>query len=163
LYDHEVFCRSAVRAVRRPPGSSPTLRLPLRVRANAPSLVMPDQFAPPGVSRPFSDVGGGIVRPGFASPGAVRPRGFSPPRRVDLPPTSRTREVRSRAGGFRLENANRRAFSRLAASTDPPGEAATPGREADVNDAAPPGKFGLRLAHRGSLAHQQTSAASSRY
>jgi hypothetical protein len=64
---------------------------------------------------------------------------------------------------FRLEPADRQAGSRLATSTDPPGEGATPGREADVNDAALPGKLGLRLPHRGSLAHQQTSAASSRY
>ena len=60
---------------------------------------------------------------------------------------------------FRLEPANRQADSRLAASTDPPGEAATPGGEADVNDAALPGE----LPRRESLAHQQTSAASSRY
>src|SRR5690242_5258275 len=54
---------------------------------------------------------------------------------------------------LRLAPAHRQADARLAASTDLPGEAATPGREADVNDAAPsvPG-----------LAHQQTSAASSR-
>ncbi len=54
---------------------------------------------------------------------------------------------------LRLAPANRQADARLAASTDLPGQAARPGREADVNDAAPnvPG-----------LAHQQTSAASSR-
>src|SRR6185503_7332225 len=60
---------------------------------------------------------------------------------------------------FRLERADRQAHSRLATSTDPPGEGATPGREADVNDAALPGG----LPRRESLAHQQTSAASSRY
>ena len=38
---------------------------------------------------------------------------------------------------LRLAPANRQADARLAASTDPPGEAATPGGEADVNDAAP--------------------------
>src|SRR4051812_41744959 len=38
---------------------------------------------------------------------------------------------------LRLASANRQALARLAASTDPPGEAATPGGEADVNDAAP--------------------------
>src|SRR5258707_15281036 len=55
---------------------------------------------------------------------------------------------------LRLAPANRQADARLAASTDLHGEAATPRGEADVNDAA------LLL---GSLAHQQTSAASSRY
>jgi hypothetical protein len=53
------------------PGSSRRLRRPLRVRAEAPSPVMPDWIAPPGVSRPFSDIGGGIVRGGVASPVAV--------------------------------------------------------------------------------------------
>src|SRR6185295_2167315 len=48
---------------------------------------------------------------------------------------------------LRLAPANRQADARLAASTDPPGEAATPGREADVNDAAPLSKLGLRLLH----------------
>jgi len=38
----------------------PRLRLPLRVRAAVPSPVMPDRVAPPGVSRPFSDIGRGI-------------------------------------------------------------------------------------------------------
>jgi len=60
LYDHEEFHRPAVRSVRRPTGSSRRLRLPLRVRAEMPSLTMPGQVAPPGVSRPFSDIGGGI-------------------------------------------------------------------------------------------------------
>src|SRR4030088_2164566 len=54
---------------------------------------------------------------------------------------------------FRLEPANRQADSRLATSTDPPGEGATPGREADANDAALPGKLGLRLPRRGTLPH----------
>ena len=54
---------------------------------------------------------------------------------------------------LRLEPANRQADSRLAASTDPPGQAARPGREADENDAAPSFE---------GLAHQQASAASSR-
>src|SRR5262249_15444093 len=53
-----------------------------------------------------------------------------------------------------LAPANRQADARLAASTDPPGEAATSGGEADVNDAAPSFE---------GLAHQQASAASSRY
>jgi hypothetical protein len=60
LYDHEEFRRSAVRAVRRPPGSSRRLCRPLRVRAEMPSPAMPGQVAPPGVSRPFSDISGGI-------------------------------------------------------------------------------------------------------
>jgi len=60
LYDHEEFRRSTVRAVRRPPGSSHRLRLPLRVQAKSPSPVMPDRLAPPGVSRPFSDISGEI-------------------------------------------------------------------------------------------------------
>src|SRR5688572_21230045 len=55
---------------------------------------------------------------------------------------------------LRLGPANRQADPRLAASTDPRGQAAKPWREAGVNDAA------LLL---GSLAHQQASAASSRY
>jgi hypothetical protein len=62
LYDHEVFRRPTVRTVRRPPGSSHRLRLPLRVRAAMPSPAMPGRVAPPGVSRPFSDIGGGIRR-----------------------------------------------------------------------------------------------------
>jgi hypothetical protein len=60
FHDREVFRRSAVRSVLRPPGSFHRLRLPLRVRAEVPSLAMPGQVAPPGVSRPFSDIGGGI-------------------------------------------------------------------------------------------------------
>jgi hypothetical protein len=58
--DHEVFRRSACRTVRRPPGCSLRLCRPLRVRARVPSPVLPDRVAPPGVSRPFSDVSGGI-------------------------------------------------------------------------------------------------------
>jgi len=38
----------------------PRLRLPHRVRAVVPSPAMPGRVAPPGVSRPFSDIGGGI-------------------------------------------------------------------------------------------------------
>src|SRR6267143_3004868 len=53
-----------------------------------------------------------------------------------------------------LAPANRQADARLAASTDPPGQAARPGGEADVNDAAPSFE---------GLAHQQASAASSRH
>jgi len=60
LYDHEVFRRSACRAIRRPPGDSRKLHRPLRVRAAMPSPVLPDRVAPPGVSRPFSDFSGGI-------------------------------------------------------------------------------------------------------
>jgi hypothetical protein len=60
LYDHEEFHRPAVRSVRRPTGGSRRLRRPLRVRAEMPSLAMPGQIAPPGVSCPFSDIGGGI-------------------------------------------------------------------------------------------------------
>ena len=55
--------------------------------------------------------------------------------------------------------AGRQADAWPVASTDPPGEATTPGREADVNDAA----LSDGLPRRESLAHQQTSAASSRY
>jgi len=58
--DREVIRSAAVRSVRRPTGGSHRLRLPLRVRADAPSPVMPDRVAPPGVSRPFSDIGGEI-------------------------------------------------------------------------------------------------------
>jgi hypothetical protein len=54
--DHEVFRRSACRSVRRPPDGSRKLHLPLRVRAAMPSPVQQDRVAPPGVSRPFSDV-----------------------------------------------------------------------------------------------------------
>jgi len=57
--DHEVFRRSACRTVRRPPGCSRRLCRPLRVRARVPSPVLPDRVAPPGVSRPFSDLGWG--------------------------------------------------------------------------------------------------------
>jgi hypothetical protein len=60
LYDHEVFRRPTVRTVRRPPGCSRRLRLPLRVQATAPSPAMPGRVAPPGVSRPSSDIGEGI-------------------------------------------------------------------------------------------------------
>jgi hypothetical protein len=56
LNDHEVFRRSACRSVRRPPDGSRKLHLPLRVRAAMPSPVQQDRVAPPGVSRPFSDV-----------------------------------------------------------------------------------------------------------
>src|SRR5690348_16281615 len=49
---------------------------------------------------------------------------------------------------LRLAPANRQADARLAASTDPAGQAARPAGEADVNDAAPP---------FGGLAHQQAS------
>jgi hypothetical protein len=60
FHDHEVFRRSAVRAIRRSPGSSRRLRRPLRVRAHVPSPAMPGRVAPPGVSRPYSDIGRGI-------------------------------------------------------------------------------------------------------
>jgi len=60
LYDHEVFRRPTVRSVRRPTGGFHRLSLPLRVRAETPSPAMPGRVAPPGVSRPFSDVSGGI-------------------------------------------------------------------------------------------------------
>jgi len=46
LYDHEVFRRSTVRAVLRPPGSSRRLRRPLRVRAETPSPVLPGPGRP---------------------------------------------------------------------------------------------------------------------
>ena len=55
--------------------------------------------------------------------------------------------------GSRLAPAHRQADARPAASTDPPGQAARPGGEADVNDAAPSFE---------GLAHQQASAASRR-
>jgi hypothetical protein len=61
---------------------------------------------------------------------------------------------------LRLAHANRQADARLSASTDPLGQAAKPGREADVNVAAP---VPMRVApHLPGLAHQQASAASSR-
>jgi len=60
LHDHEVFRRSACRAVARPPGGSRRLRRPLRVRARVPSPVLPDRVAPPRVTRPFSDFSRGI-------------------------------------------------------------------------------------------------------
>jgi len=41
------------------------------------------------------------VSPGFASPGTLRPRGFSPPRRFAPSPASRTRWVRCRSRDFR--------------------------------------------------------------
>lgn len=43
----------------------------------------------------------------------------------------------ARSSGSRLAPAGRQADARPAASTDPPGQAARPGGEADVNDAAP--------------------------
>lgn len=59
FHDHEVFRRPAVRRSedRR---RLPRLGGPLRVRAVTPSPAMPGRVAPPGVSRPFSDVSGGI-------------------------------------------------------------------------------------------------------
>src|SRR5947209_3433100 len=63
---------------------------------------------------------------------------------------------------LRLASANRQALARLAASTDPPGEAATPGGEADVNDAAPSKQARLAPTCREGLDHQQSSAASHR-
>jgi hypothetical protein len=55
---------------------------------------------------------------------------------------------------LRLARANRQARARLAASTDPAGQAVRPAGEADVNDAAPSFE---------GLAHQQASAASRGY
>jgi hypothetical protein len=81
--DREVFRDTACRAVRRPPGCSLRLDRPLRVRARAPSPVLPDRDAPPGVPCPYSDISEGIR--------IIRPRGFSPPRRVALPSALRTR------------------------------------------------------------------------
>jgi len=60
FYDREVFRRPTVRSVARPTGNSHRLRLPLRVWAETPSPAMPGRVAPPGVSRPFSDIGGRI-------------------------------------------------------------------------------------------------------
>jgi hypothetical protein len=60
FHDHEVFRRSACRAVRRPPGASRRLRRPLRVRARVPSPVLADRIAPHEVLCPFSDFSGGI-------------------------------------------------------------------------------------------------------
>jgi hypothetical protein len=60
FHDHEVFRRSACRAVRRPPDGSRKLRHPLRVRARVPSPVLPDRVAPPGVPPPSSDFSEGI-------------------------------------------------------------------------------------------------------
>ena len=62
--------------------------------------------------------------------------------------------------GSRLAPANRQAGAQPAASTDPRGKAAIPRREADVNDTAP---VRLACAALSGLAHQQASAASSRY
>jgi len=101
FHDHEAVRRTAVRSVRRPTGDFHRLRLPLRVRAKTPSPVLPDRVAPPGVSRPFSDIGGEIRITRVCRPGTVRPRGFSPPRRVALPPALRTRWVRCRSWGSR--------------------------------------------------------------
>src|ERR671933_272560 len=47
--------------------------------------------------------------------------------------------------GSRLASANRQADARPVASTDLHGQATRPYREADVNDAAPVDRFGLRL------------------
>jgi len=60
LDDREVFRGTACRAVRRPRGGSLRLDRPLRVRARAPSPVLPDRDAPPGVSCPYSDISQGI-------------------------------------------------------------------------------------------------------
>jgi len=82
LYDHEAFRRSTVRTVRRPSGSFRRLRRPLRVRAETPSPAMPGRVAPPGVSRPFSDIGGEI-RMTRAYPARHRPSsGFLTPSTV---------------------------------------------------------------------------------
>ena len=62
--------------------------------------------------------------------------------------------------GSRLALANRQPSALPAASTDPCGKAAIPHREADVNDTAPKRQACARLS---GLAHQQASAASSRY
>jgi hypothetical protein len=40
-----------------------------------------------------------LYHPGLPRPGTIRPRGFSPPRRFDLPPALRTRWVRCRSWG----------------------------------------------------------------
>jgi hypothetical protein len=60
-------------------------------------------FAPSAASAERS------VCPGLASPGTVRPRGFSPPRRFALPPALRTRWVRCRSWG----SCFRRSFERI--------------------------------------------------
>jgi len=52
-----------------------------------------------GFPAPTAASAEGSVCPGLASPGTVRPRGFSPPRRVALPPALRTRWVRCRSWG----------------------------------------------------------------
>jgi hypothetical protein len=54
-----------------------------------------------GFHAPSAASAEGSASPGFASPGTFRPRGFSPPRRVLLPPALRTRWVRCRSWGSR--------------------------------------------------------------
>jgi hypothetical protein len=67
------------------PGSFRRLRLLLRVRAAAPSPIMPDRTAPPGVSRPFSDISGGIVRTGRSRARRRPSSGFLAPSTVCSP------------------------------------------------------------------------------
>jgi hypothetical protein len=58
--------------------------------------------------------------PGQPRPGTIRPRGFSPPRRVALPPTLRTRWVRCRSWGSRSQDSfERKGRKRVAASLAP--------------------------------------------
>jgi hypothetical protein len=64
FHDHEVFRRSACRAVQRPPGGSHRLRRPLRVRAQVPSPVLPDRVAPHRVRAPSATSAEGSVSPG---------------------------------------------------------------------------------------------------
>jgi hypothetical protein len=82
-----VFHRPAYRTARRPSGGFHRLRRPLRVRATMPSPVLPDRVAPPGVSRPFSDINRrepflpGLPHPARSAPGVFHPLGgLLPPR-----------------------------------------------------------------------------------
>jgi hypothetical protein len=60
-----------------------------------------DRVAPPGVSRPSSDIDrGDPYDAGLPLPPQFRPRGFSPPRRVALPSVLRARWARCRSWGF---------------------------------------------------------------
>jgi len=100
LHDREAFRRSACRAIRRSPGGSRRLRLPLRVRAPSPSPVRQGPDRPSWGSVPLQRLQRrDPVHPGLPRPGTFRPRGFSPPRRVALPPAWWTRWVHCRSWG----------------------------------------------------------------
>jgi len=80
LDDLEVFCRSACRAIFRPPGRSRRLCLPLRVRARAPSPVRFGTGSPLlGFHAPPATSAKGSVSPGSSTDPAPSVLGVSHP------------------------------------------------------------------------------------